>query len=120
MKNPPLEMFHWDRVVVDEFQYIIDNGNTARSRVKTIVLGLESNFKWGLSGTPPHENFNDVKMLADLLGINLGINDNMYDGRQKRGGAMAAEEKTQLEKFNSLMDIKSTSWHLNRHRHAQR
>lgn len=120
IKCPPLEMFHWERIVVDEFQYIIDGGNGDRSRVKSIVLGLKSTYRWGLSGTPPHENFADIKMLANLLGVYLGINESMHNKKKGRGSSAAGDERTQLEKFNAMMDVKSVHWHQNRHKHAQK
>ena len=45
MKSPPLEMFHWNRVVVDEFTYL-----SLRSRA-AVHMGLVSTYRWALSGT---------------------------------------------------------------------
>ena len=45
MKSPPLEMFHWNRVVVDEFTYL-----SLRSRA-AVHMGLVSKYRWALSGT---------------------------------------------------------------------
>ena len=44
--SPPLEMFHWRRVVVDEFTYL-------KPSDRCVVLGLKSESRWCLSGTPP-------------------------------------------------------------------
>jgi len=118
MKNPPLEMFHFERVIVDEFQYLL-GGSVDRSRCKSIVLGLNATYRWGLSGTPPHENFGDVKLLATLLGVDLGINESMHTKKKGRGSASGGDERTQLEKFNAMMDTKSLHWHKNRHELAQ-
>ena len=122
MKCPPLEIFHWKRVVIDEFHYLAEKAD--RARVYTLVLGLKSTFRWCLSGTPPHANFNDIKGLANLLGVHLGI-DEILPGT-KTGGRGAGlrdssnREKTASEKFAGLLEMRSVYWHERRHQHAQR
>ena len=122
MKCPPLEIFHWKRVVIDEFHYLAEKAD--RARVYTLVLGLKSTFRWCLSGTPPHANFNDIKGLANLLGVHLGI-DEILPGT-KTGGRGAGlrdssnREKTASEKFAGLLEMRSVYWHERRHHHAQR
>jgi hypothetical protein len=66
--SPPLEMFHWRRVVVDEFTYL-------KPSDRCVVLGLKSESRWCLSGTPPVGAFSDVKDTAALLGTNLGSDE---------------------------------------------
>ena len=122
MKCPPLEIFHWKRVVIDEFHYLAEKAD--RARVYTLVLGLKSTFRWCLSGTPPHANFNDIKGLANLLGVHLGI-DEVLPGT-KTGGRGAGlrdasnREKTACEKFAGLLEMRSVYWHERRHLHAQK
>ena len=48
MSCPPLEMFYWCRIVVDEFHYLAEKAD--RARVHTLVLGLKSSYRWCLSG----------------------------------------------------------------------
>lgn len=72
MVSPPLEMYFWNRVVVDEFTYLADK---SRERVLEVVRKLNSTFRWCLSGTPRHGNFNDICSLAELLGVHLGIDE---------------------------------------------
>ena len=120
MKCPPLELFCWNRVVVDEFHYLSQKQD--RARVLTLVLGLKSNFRWCLSGTPPHKDFDDVSSLARLLGIHLGVKES---GVKKGGrgsaarGAAAEKDKTNLEKFSDMLEMKSTQWHMRRHEISQ-
>ena len=119
MKCPPLELFCWNRVVIDEFHYLAQKQD--RARVLTLVLGLKSNFRWCLSGTPPHDHFNDVESLARLLGIHLGVDDVLpsQNGGKAKRGASKDKDKTSMEKFSDMMDLKSVQWHQRRHELAQ-
>ena len=120
MKCPPLEIFHWKRVVIDEFHYLAEKAD--RARVYTLVLGLKSTFRWCLSGTPPHANFNDIKGLANLLGVHLGI-DEVLPGTKTGGHGRrdaSNREKTASEKFAGLLEMRSVYWHERRHQHAQK
>lgn len=68
MKSPPLQMFHFNRVITDEFSYIA-------GQVHTAILLLQARSRWILSGTPPLDDFADVKKIARFLNIHLGIDD---------------------------------------------
>lgn len=119
MKCPPLEMFFWNRVVVDEFTYLLEKAD--RARAQSLVLGLKSSFIWGLSATPPHETFNNIKGLASLMGVHLGIDEVLPGASSKpRGGSKEDEETSASEKFSSLMEIRSMQWHERRHRIGQK
>lgn len=54
IQGPPLAMFEWARVVLDEFSYIDGSElvgiHTCRGRAR-----------WILSGTPPLRDFSEVK-----------------------------------------------------------
>lgn len=79
MQAPPLEMFHFDRLVVDEYTYL-------KGQIHAGITCLKSKFRWVLSGTPPLDDFADVKTIAVFLGIHLGIDDDMVgkpDNRKK-------------------------------------
>jgi hypothetical protein len=61
-------MFHWRRVVVDEFTYA--------SPIERVVLqNFQAHFRWFLSATPSIEKFEDVRAIAQYMGINLGRPD---------------------------------------------
>ena len=88
MAFPPLAMFHFERLVVDEYTYFPD---TSLQFIKSI----KSTFRWVLSGTPRIEDFQDVKVLAELIGVYLGADDdsspqtqydNLLNMRRKRTG----------------------------------
>ena len=68
MKFPLFQMFHFKRLVVDEFTYIDGKNHTSITR-------LSADCRWVLSGTPPLGDFADVKTISVFLGINLGVDD---------------------------------------------
>ena len=111
MRSPPLEMFFFARVVVDEFHYLSIQAD--RARVLASVQNLKSSYRWCLSGTPPHANFKDVQTLADLLGVHLGCDDVLP------GTKLNAKGKTNAEKFATLLENRSLQWHQGRHNQAQ-
>lgn len=118
MACPPLEMFFFNRVVLDEFSYCCQKED--RSRVLALVKGLKCHFRWCLSGTPPHANFKDVQSLAGLLGIHLGVDDILPDESLKiKKGSNEEKQKSGLEKFSSLLEIRSMQWHERRHQVGQ-
>lgn len=73
MKSPPLEVFHFARVVVDEYTYL-------SGKVHSMVTKLTADRRWVLSGTPPIHDFGAVKTIAAHLNLHLGIDD---DGEGK-------------------------------------
>lgn len=68
MKSPPLEIFHFARIVVDEYTYLT-------GKVHSMVTKLTADRRWVLSGTPPIHDFGAVKTIAAHLNLHLGIND---------------------------------------------
>ena len=103
MTSPPLEMFHWRRVVVDEFTYL-------KPSDRCVVLGLKAEARWVLSGTPPVGAFSEIKDTAALLGTNLGSDE------QPR---FTKSEITKAETFQFFKERPTQQWHINRHAVAQ-
>ena len=103
MMSPPLEMFHWRRVVVDEFTYL-------KPSDRCVVLGLKAEARWVLSGTPPVGAFAEIKDTAALLGTNLGSDE------QPR---FTKSEITKAETFQFFKERPTQQWHINRHAVAQ-
>lgn len=68
MKSPLLQMFHFHRLVVDEYTYV-------STKEFAYVNSLKSTYRWVLSGTPRLGDFADVKVLAGFLGVHLGEDD---------------------------------------------
>ncbi|GAA5877400.1 hypothetical protein JCM1840_006088 [Sporobolomyces johnsonii] len=111
MKAPPLAMFAWARIVVDEFTYT--DGSCLVG-----VHSIRARARWILSGTPPLRDFSEIKTIANLLHAHLGIHD-ANEGSDKTVDIRNAEQ-TQAEKFRSYCDVRSRSWHARRDEVAQR
>ncbi len=109
MKAPPLHMFAWQRLIVDEFAYLQGSGLEA---VKT----LRASARWILSGTPPLGNFDEIKTIADLLHVHLGELDTSPEvtvGNRATGAGSnkkAQADRTDAEQFHSYKDVKTTQW----------
>jgi hypothetical protein len=113
MKTPPLDMFHFHRLVIDEFTY------TKKEHVShAIVTQLSANCRWVMSGTPPTGDFASVKGIASFLGIHLGIDDDAEGSTEEVKSRV--QDKTAAEAFHSFRDVRSPYWHSARHSIAQR
>ena len=68
MQAPPFEMFHFTRIVVDEYTYL-------EGKSHALITSLTGDRKWVLSGTPPVHDFGALKIIAAFLDIHLGVHD---------------------------------------------
>ncbi|KAF8680902.1 C-5 cytosine-specific DNA methylase [Rhizoctonia solani] len=110
MRSPPLEAFHFKRLVVDEYTYL-------DGKAHAVVTRLKADNNWVLSGTPPIHDFAAVKTIAVFLGLHLGIDDDSIGTSalvKKR-----RKEQTAAESFHSFRDVRSLEWHIRRHHVAQ-
>ncbi|KIY70594.1 hypothetical protein CYLTODRAFT_488004 [Cylindrobasidium torrendii FP15055 ss-10] len=107
MKAPPLEMFLFARVVVDEYTYLI-------GKPRSHIIRYKSLRRWVLSGTPPVHNFRALKTIADFLGIHLGVDD---DGEEADPRALKKLEtvRSNAENFHSFRETHTLEWHAHRH-----
>ena len=64
-------------------------------------------------------NFNDIKTLANLLGLHLGVDETLPGKKLSLGRGQRAAEKTGLENLSQFLEIRSMQWHERRHRIAQ-
>ena len=93
MRCPPLfELFAWKRVVTDEFTYL--EGNQV-----SVVCGVTAKYKWALSGTPPTDSFQDVKSIAALLGIHLGVDESTATSSSSKEFKELQKQMTKSEQF---------------------
>ena len=113
MRAPPLEMFEWKRLIIDEFTYI--EKQTREHYV--ITKGVQATCRWALSGTPPISDFSDTKIIADFLSFNLGREE--YASTCAKGMRSLDWELTKSEIFRSLMETPSDAWRKRRHDVAQ-
>ena len=107
LQAPPLEMFYWNRLVVDEYTYNNERDQTA------IVHGLKANARWVLSGTPNVSGFGAVSTIAQWLGVHLGSADS------SELSTRAKKEQSASERFQQFSDVKTGAWHAARHVQAQ-
>lgn len=131
VKSPLFHMFEFNRVVVDEFTY-------AGSKSYVTLVALKSRAKWIISGTPPLNNFADVKTISPFLGINLGVDDDgsvkhenarLKEMQQNRSGnsknslsylSFMLTSLEDAEHFHSFKTPRSAAWHRRRHEISQR
>ncbi|KAG0146890.1 hypothetical protein CROQUDRAFT_656689 [Cronartium quercuum f. sp. fusiforme G11] len=107
MHCPPLHMFYWHRRTIDEYTYL-------GGRERTAVGTIHSWSTWVLSGTPPVANFTEIKSIARLLHIHLGIDDDGEDMTRS-----FVKQQTAAEQFHSFREIRSAAWHHRRDEVAQ-
>lgn len=112
LKSPLFEMFRFSRVVVDEYAYVAGEQNL-------VITGLSARAKWILSGTPPLQDFLDVKQMAKFLGINLGIDDFTTGVMNAQNIKHLTKNMTSGEEFRTFKQKQSYAWHKNRHDLAQ-
>ncbi|KAF9530466.1 hypothetical protein CPB83DRAFT_810873 [Crepidotus variabilis] len=106
MQAPPFEMFHFARVVVDEYTYL-------DGKVHALITKLSADRQWVLSGTPPIHDFGAVKTIAAFLNVHLGIHDE-GEGRSAEV-KKRTREQTNVEKFHSFREVHTLEWHAHRH-----
>ena len=110
-KDPflPLHACSFQRLVVDEFTYVGPMQVPA-------ILGLESNRRWILSGTPPDNTLIGVSSMARMLGTTVGRADDAEVRYQKVRGTTV--EFTGGEALRSYATVRSPSWHKARNQKA--
>ncbi|RDL37552.1 uncharacterized protein BP5553_04985 [Venustampulla echinocandica] len=102
---PLLEMFSFHRLVIDEYTYL--KGTEA-----TVDL-VRSAKRWILSGTPALGSFSDIKKMARLIGIHLGIDD--LSSMRSDDYKAAITGLTTAEHFRSYLEVPSVVWKHHRH-----
>ena len=102
-------------MVVDEFTYL---AKKERERVIQVLYTINSSFRWCLSGTPKHADFNDISSLASLLGVHLGV-DEVLPGVKLNKKYLTDKETTGLESLSHYLESRSFQWHLRRHKLGQ-
>ncbi|KAL8794997.1 MAG: hypothetical protein Q9195_002445 [Heterodermia aff. obscurata] len=108
-----LNLFCWARTVTDEYP-------RASEKAASIIAKLQAQSRWILSATPDLDVFGDVKNIARLLGVNLGIDDDSLLSMSAKELRRYREERTSVEMFQSLVHLSTPAWHEERHQLAQR
>ncbi|KAL8969644.1 MAG: hypothetical protein Q9183_001904 [Haloplaca sp. 2 TL-2023] len=112
MSSPPLQMFAFNRVVVDEVTYI---GGSAR----TYVAGIHALKHWVLSGTPRLNDFTEVNSLASFLDLKLGEDIDEPGVTTEYNVERMRRAFTDTQKFLSAYHHYSMHFHTEQHRSGQ-
>ncbi|RDW92414.1 hypothetical protein BP5796_01808 [Coleophoma crateriformis] len=91
MTSPIFEMFRFARVIVDEFTYL-----DTTSQAALVVQNLYASARWALSGTPPLGNLQDIKNMAQWVGLDLG---------RTSQASMNADQIKSLEKDSTSREL---------------
>ncbi|KAF2213398.1 hypothetical protein CERZMDRAFT_30029, partial [Cercospora zeae-maydis SCOH1-5] len=93
--QPLLEMFYFNRLVVDEFH---DYG----PNIYAATAALKADKRWGLSGTPAIEDFYQVSQMAKLLQVDLPVGS-MDPAVMKSSSRQAIQkEMSNFEQFDIM------------------
>ena len=95
MKGPPLQMFRYNRIVIDEYTYV-------KEQDMTIVQSLKANYRWVLSGTPRLGDFTDLQLLASFLKVNLGVDSDAATLQSRQQRKFRQERTSESPSFHFL------------------
>ena len=71
-----------------------------------VVRNLTASYKWCLSGTPPSGSFQDIKGIASLLGIYLGVDEAQAIASDSKEFKALQKDMTPSEKFQARMEVR--------------
>lgn len=112
IKGVTLNLFCWARCVTDEFP-------KATPLSISVVANLQAVSRWVLSATPPMNTFDDVKRIAYLLGVYLGIDDFSEHSMTMSEKKKFRTQRSAAEVFRAFNTAATPVWHEERQRHAQ-
>ena len=100
--TPLLEMFLFNRLVVDEFQQF-------ETKEVAAVCEIRADKRWILSGTPPMDDCADVGRMANLLGIQLPIGGVSKAFMKPKNITKFNKNMTTFEKFDAGRQVSAES-----------
>lgn len=104
LQGLPFHAFRWNRIVLDEYTYVDE-------KLHTSITAIPSLYRWALSGTPRFRNFNDVKEMASLIGVHLGIDDDTRTSMSQKDITRFRNERTAAETFRAFNESRSPTWY---------
>jgi site-specific DNA-cytosine methylase len=120
---PLLQKFKFNRVVVDEYHYLLEKGPRDKpfknQTAYAIIKRLHGHKKWILSGTPALASFSDVNQIASLLGGTLGRDVFEAKSRAIEHERRSLADQTEVERFISNIETMTYEWHQGRHCRAK-
>lgn len=100
--RPLFEMFHFNRLIVDEFhQY--------DAKEFAAIKALKADKRWGLSATPALSDLYDVAQIADLLSIRLNVGSVEQDVMKSKNIRALRKEMTKVELFIAMLQTPSAA-----------
>jgi site-specific DNA-cytosine methylase len=115
---PLLQFFNWNRVVTDEYHYLLD-GSLENHPACAAIKRLSASKRWILSGTPALTNFTDISQLGSFLGVTLGRDVYGDTFTTTEVEKRLIKEQTDVERFRSQTEVRSYHWYQARHSQAQ-
>jgi site-specific DNA-cytosine methylase len=95
------EMFHFNRLIVDEFSYLDGKEFIA-------YRNMNADKRWGLSATPQLRDTYDVAKMAQLLGLKLPIGANAPGLLSNASLSALRKDMTNVEQFETFRDLPSS------------
>ncbi|KAK4691329.1 hypothetical protein P7C71_g5647, partial [Lecanoromycetidae sp. Uapishka_2] len=114
LKGPNLHIFRFERMIIDEFEYLSDQAHHYLSD------SLVADKRWIVSATPRIDNFHYVRKMFRLINVNIGIEDDAPGVVDANTLAAMRKLMTSVERFWSYNQTHSLYWHRERQNHAQR
>ena len=112
MKGVVFELFRFARLVTDEY-------TAYYPPILGAIESINAPRKWLLSGTPKLTSFADLRQMASLMSVNLGVYDEAVGIYPSDPTNVSRIDKSDAENFRAYGYIYSLAWHAMRHRHAQ-
>ncbi|KIW15758.1 hypothetical protein PV08_05808 [Exophiala spinifera] len=111
--EPLFHLFHFSRVIVDEFTYVA-------GKCLLALLKINAQAKWLLSGTPPIHDYDGVNTMAKLLGTRVST-FNEQDGKFGFGKdrAKMVKDKSDAQRFRYLQNVLSAGYKKSMYEHAE-
>nr|POE93396.1 putative atp-dependent helicase c17a2.12 [Quercus suber] len=110
--RPFFEMFHFNRIIVDEF-------HDYEPREYAAVVGLYADKRWGLSGTPSMGDCYDISKIAELLKIPLRTGSSARGIMKRKNAERLDKELTSFEQFEMMRSTPSQALQSRIHEQAQ-
>ncbi|KAF2862269.1 hypothetical protein K470DRAFT_293732 [Piedraia hortae CBS 480.64] len=99
------EMFHFNRLVVDEF-------HEYNAKEYAAIKSLHADKRWGLCGTPALSDMYNVSQMAGLIGLPLRFSRDMRGGMRVSNRRQHMKDMTDFEKFDfNRQKMPSTKLH---------
>ncbi|KAK4540354.1 hypothetical protein LTR36_009311 [Oleoguttula mirabilis] len=106
--KPLLEMFYFNRMIIDEFHLQAPKEYAA-------ITAIQADKRWALSATPELADFYDIAKMAGLLGVPLRIGSDARGIMKAKNAKDLRKDMTDFERFDAMREILSSSMHARIH-----